>query len=118
MGQWTFLTNHALVLTYLAKHPRVTARELASAVGITERASRKIIADLNAAGYIRKTREGRRTRYRVEPELPLRHQMQWDTMTGDLLKALGWQRRRVPAPAPTRTLAASKQGIARSIGPL
>lgn len=97
MTGWTFLTNHALVLSYIAKHPRVTAREIAAAVGITERATRKIIADLSASGYVRKTREGRRSRYDVEAEVPLRHQMQWDTSIGELLKALGWHRRRFPA---------------------
>ena len=59
MPEWTFLTNHALVLSLLAKQPRTTAWELATAIGITERAVCRIIADLDAAGYIGKKKEGR-----------------------------------------------------------
>ena len=94
MPEWTFLTNHALVLSFLARHHRITAREISSVIGITERSTRKIIADLDAAGYIRKKREGRRIRYRINPDLPLRHETQQDAAVGDLLEALGWRRRR------------------------
>jgi len=94
MSDWTFLSNHALVLSYIAHHPRVTARELANAVGITERATRKIIADLLETGYIAKKKEGRRNRYRVDPELALRHPGHGETAVGDLLTALGWKRPR------------------------
>ena len=90
---WTFLTNHALVLSYIAQHPRVTARELSGAIGITERATRKIIADLDAAKYITKKREGRRVRYGIEPNLPLRHETQRHTAISALLEALGWEKR-------------------------
>ena len=94
MSKWTFLTNHALVLSFIAKQPHITARELSSLVGITERAIRKIIADLDEAGYIEKKKEGRRIRYRINPSLPLRHDTQWDIAVGDFLEALGWKRRR------------------------
>ncbi len=80
MGEWTFLTNHALVLLYLAKHPR-----------ITERAVRKIIADLEMEGYIEKEKEGRRVRYFVNPKLPFRHHTQKDKAIEKLLRALGWK---------------------------
>jgi DNA-binding transcriptional ArsR family regulator len=73
MGEWKFLTNHALVLALLAKHPEITARELSMAIGITERAVRKIIADLEREGYISKEKEGRRARYHIDPRLPFRH---------------------------------------------
>ncbi len=94
MPEWTFLSNHALVLSYIAHHPRITARELASAVGITERATRKIIADLLETGYIAKKRDGRRNRYRVDPDLALRHPIHSETAVGELLEALGWKRPR------------------------
>jgi DNA-binding transcriptional ArsR family regulator len=94
MTEWTFLTNHGLVLSSLAHHPRITARELADTVGITERAIRKIIADLAEAGYIVKKREGRRNRYGINPDLHLRHQSHDTAVIGDLLEALGWKRRR------------------------
>ncbi len=48
MAEWTFLTNHARVLSFIAKHPSITALELSNSIGITERATRKIIADLEA----------------------------------------------------------------------
>ena len=93
MTQWTFLTNHALVLSHMARHPRTTARELGDAIGITERATRRIIADLDEAGYIIKTREGRRNRYRVNTDLPLRHPTQQETAVGELLSVLGGRRK-------------------------
>ena len=93
MPEWTFLTNHGLVLSYLALHPRITARELGDAIGIRERATRKIIADLSETGYIIKKREGRRNRYRVNADIPLRHPSQQEAAIGDLLQALGWKRR-------------------------
>jgi len=94
MPEWTFLSNHGLVLSYIAHHPRITARELANVVGITERATRKIIADLLETGYITKKREGRRNRYRVDPDLALRHPIHGETAVGELLEALGWKRPR------------------------
>ena len=89
MGKWTFVTNHAVVLTYLAKHPSITARQLALEIGITERAVRTIIADLESEGYIVKAKEGRRVRYGVEAGLPLRHSTQMGKQVGQLLKLLG-----------------------------
>ena len=94
MPRWTFLTNHALVLCAIAKQSRITAREISAAIGITERATRNIIADLEADGYITKKREGRNIKYRIDPDLPLRHEMQEDKAVGDLLETLGWKRRR------------------------
>jgi DNA-binding transcriptional ArsR family regulator len=94
MPEWTLLTNHALVLSHIARHPRITARDLANAIGITERATRKIIADLLDTGYITKKREGRRNRYRINPDVTLRHPSHGETAVGDLLEALGWKRRR------------------------
>ena len=95
MPGWAFLTNHALVLSVLAKYSRITGRELSAAVGITERAARKIIADLEAEGYITKKKEGRRIRYRINPDLPMRHETYQDTAIGDFLKALGWKKKQV-----------------------
>lgn len=70
---WTFLTNHAHVLLCIAEQPAVRMREVAVSVGITERAVQRIVADLEAAGYVVREREGRRNRYRVRGEMPLRH---------------------------------------------
>ncbi len=94
MPEWTFLTNHALVLSYLAKQPSITAREISIDCGITERSIRKIIANLDEAGYIKKRRVGRGMRYRINPDLVLRHDTYNEIAIGDFLQALGWKRRR------------------------
>lgn len=99
MAEWKFLTNHALVLCAIAKQPRITVREIATSIGITERTTRNIIADLEANGYIAKKREGRRIRYRINPDLPLRQDLQQGKAVGDLLEVLGWKRKqRKPVP--------------------
>lgn len=95
MPGWKFLTNHALVLCLVAQHPRITARDISMSIGITEKATRNIINDLEADGYIDKKREGRRVRYRVDTEMPMRHETQQEKPIGDLLEVLGWKRRRV-----------------------
>ncbi len=96
MSEWKFLTNHAIVLSYISIHPRITARELSAAIGITERATRKIIADLLQAGYISKELEGRCNRYNINPDLPLRHAGLENTAVGYLLEVLGWRKRGRP----------------------
>jgi predicted transcriptional regulator len=93
MPGWKFLTNHALVLCLIAQQPRITAREIAANVGITEKATRNIINDLEADEYITKKREGRRIRYTVDPDMPLRSETQQNKAIGDLLETLGWKRR-------------------------
>ena len=89
IGEWTFLTNRGRVLVHIAKHPRITTREIAQEAGITERAIQKIIADLEAGGYVARHREGRRNHYTVHPELPMRHRMEHEHAVADLLLALG-----------------------------
>jgi DNA-binding transcriptional ArsR family regulator len=98
MTEWTFITKHAVALSLIAKNPRVTALELSFAIGITERAVRKVIADLYASGYIKKKREGRGVRYRINPDLSLRQNTHREVAIGDFLEALGWKgRRKKPA---------------------
>lgn len=70
---WTFLTNHAHVLLCIAKEPEARMRDVASFVGITERAVQRIVADLEEAGYLIRIRQGRRNQYEVRADLPLRH---------------------------------------------
>jgi DNA-binding MarR family transcriptional regulator len=70
---WTFLTNHAHVLLCIAVDPEVRLRDVAVRVGITERAVQRIVTDLEEAGYLHREREGRRNRYTVAREQPLRH---------------------------------------------
>ena len=92
MTEWTFITKHAVALSLIAKQPRITALELGAAMGVTERAVRKLIADLYAAGYIGKKREGRGVRYRVNANLKLRQDTHLEVAIGDLLNTLGWKR--------------------------
>jgi DNA-binding MarR family transcriptional regulator len=70
---WTFLSNHAHVLLCIAREPEVRLREVAHRVGITERAVQRIVADLEEGGYLSRSREGRRNRYEVHLDRPLRH---------------------------------------------
>jgi predicted transcriptional regulator len=86
---WTFLTNHAHVLLLISRDPDIRVRELAERIGITERAAHRIVADLVDAGYLSRTRIGRRNRYRVHPERPLRHPIERTHDIGELLDALG-----------------------------
>jgi DNA-binding MarR family transcriptional regulator len=88
-GEWTFLTNHAHVLLQLALEPDIRLRDIAARVGITERAAHAIISDLVEAGYVARTRIGRRNRYTVFPTLPLRHPLEADHAVGELLALLG-----------------------------
>ncbi|OGO31606.1 MAG: DNA-binding protein [Chloroflexi bacterium RBG_16_56_11] len=93
MPGWKFLTNHALVLCLIAQQPRITAREISLTIGITEKATRNIIKDLEDDGYVTKKKEGRRIKYSIDPDLPLRSETQQNKAIGDLLETLGWKRR-------------------------
>lgn len=86
---WTFLTNHAHVLVCLARDRDVRLRDVADQVGITERAAQLILADLVDEGYVSRARVGRRNRYEVHPDLPLRHPLERDHLVGELLRTLG-----------------------------
>lgn len=70
---WTFLTNHAHVLLCIAEAPEARLRDVAGKVGITERAVQRIVAELDESGYLYKVRDGRRNRYVVRGQMPLRH---------------------------------------------
>ena len=71
MVTWSFLTNHARVLLFISAHPDTRLRDLAAALGVTERTAYGIVADLTSAGYLVKEREGRRNRYEIQAHLPL-----------------------------------------------
>lgn len=85
---WTFLTNHGHVLVHLARNPDARIRDLAEAVGITERAAQRILTDLVDAGYVSRHREGRRNRYSLHTDQPLRHPVERSHEVGELLDAL------------------------------
>ncbi len=85
---WTFLTNHAHVLLCIAENPDVRLRDVAEQVEITERATQRIVAELEVAGYLSHERIGRRNRYQVHAELPLRHALERHLEIGALLGVL------------------------------
>lgn len=85
---WTFLTNHAHVLLCVARDPEARLRDVAAEVGITERAAQRIVTDLEEAGYLERRRDGRRNRYRLHPELPLRHPLEAEHTIGEILETL------------------------------
>ena len=68
---WGFLTNHAQALLCIADDPGVRLREIATTLGITERAAFGIVTDLVEAGYVVKDKNGRRNRYGVQVDKPL-----------------------------------------------
>lgn len=86
---WTFLTNHAQILLCLAETPDIRLRDVAERVGITERATQRILAELVEAGYVKTERVGRRNRYTVDRQHAMRHSAQLGYEVGALLEALG-----------------------------
>ncbi|CAM5611640.1 helix-turn-helix transcriptional regulator [Streptomyces avidinii] len=70
---WTFLTNHARVLIAIARDPGIRLRDIAVDCGLTERTVQAIVTDLQADGYLTRTRDGRRNRYVVAPGARFRH---------------------------------------------
>jgi DNA-binding MarR family transcriptional regulator len=84
-GSWTFLSNHAHVMVSLRRDPRARVRDVAAAVGITERAVLMILADLEKEGIVERVREGRRNRYDLRLETPLRHPLEEHRKLRELL---------------------------------
>src|SRR4051812_38564200 len=85
---WTFLTNHLHVLLYLYRNPDQRLRDVATAVGITERMVQRIIVELVEAGYLKISKDGRRNRYDVNSKLRLRHPLEKHRTVAELMKAL------------------------------
>ena len=92
MADWTFLSNHGLVMVSIAKNPEKTAREIGDDIGLTERTTHRIIVELENEGYITRAKAGRKNTYGIHPDTIMR-----DTVTeasiGALLATLGWKRR-------------------------
>ena len=92
---WTFLTNHAQMLLCIADDPGIRLREIGERVGITERTAHSIVVQLEASGYVRRRREGRRNRYAIKAQRRLPDAVANGQRVGDLLALLG----QTPAPA-------------------
>ena len=88
MTTWTYLSNHSHVLICLARNKNARLREVAIEVGITERAVQRIVAELADAEVIVRSREGRRNRYEVNLDQPLRHPVEGGSTVRDLLRGV------------------------------
>jgi len=86
--RWDFLTNHAHVLVCVARDPGIRLRDIATAVGITERAAHRIVSELVEEGYVVRERQGRRNHYQVQAKLRLRHPLVDEREIGELLRLL------------------------------
>ena len=82
---WTLLSNHGHVLVWVSQHRDARIREIAEAVGITERATLSILRDLEDGGYLTRVPAGRRTSYVINHRRPFRHPAEADQRVGDLL---------------------------------
>lgn len=87
-GSWTLLTGHGHVLVEIARSPTARIRDISAVVGLTERTVQVIVADLEAAGYITRSRNGRRTRYTVNRDNLFRHSAQEGLRIGPFLDML------------------------------
>ena len=83
------MTNHAHVLIVIAGDPHIRLRDVADKTGITERAAQRIVSDLVDAGYLTRTRVGRRNRYAVNSAVPVNHPLLTDVKVGDLIGLAG-----------------------------
>ena len=109
-SSWTLLTGHGHVLVEIARSPTSRIRDIAAIVGLTERTVQLIVADLEAAGYLTRTRTGRRTRYSVNRDNLFRHSAQEGLRIGpflDLLTTAG------PGDETGRSQVGSRDGSAR-----
>ncbi|MFD9404791.1 MarR family transcriptional regulator [Streptomyces sp. NPDC060011] len=88
-GKWGFLTNHARVLVVIARDPGSRLRDIAAACDITERTAQNIVNDLEEGGYLRRERDGRRTRYRLCLDGTLRHPAEAHVPVSGLLDICG-----------------------------
>lgn len=109
---WTFLTNHAQVLLSVSNNGRITAREIAAAVGITERAVQRLLVDLEKSGYLQRYRQGRNNHYEVNLDRPLRHPAQRGQPVRDLFHLL----LRYYSPSPDEALAEAGLGASSEVG--
>ncbi|MBS2547501.1 MarR family transcriptional regulator [Catenulispora sp. NL8] len=105
--KWTLLTSHGHVLVEIARNPQARVRDLSAIIGITERTTQAIIADLERAGYVERVKIGRRTHYVLHPDNPFRHAAQEGLQVGPFLDLLtGTDQVDIPTPEETFLAAA------------
>ncbi len=93
MADWSFLTNHARVLLYIAHDPGARLRDIAAGLGITERRAHGIITDLAEAGYVITQKDGRRNRYQIQAHLPVPEPGTREPAVGEVVALFATQHR-------------------------
>jgi hypothetical protein len=103
MESWNFLTKHGRALLCIARDPDIRLRDIAASLGITERRAYAIVSDLTNAGYVLKSKDGRRNRYEIQAHMPLPEPDSRERAIGDVLDLLGNSRIQ-PATGGARTV--------------
>jgi MarR family len=119
-ASWTLLTGHGHVLVEIARNPDARIRDISAVVGLTDRTVQAIVADLEDAGYLTRTRTGRRTRYTVDHDSLFRHSAQEGLRVGpflELLAATGGAPAAGPPPGSATTAGVSGPAINRDPAP-
>jgi predicted transcriptional regulator len=93
MKKWNFITNHGLVLLYISHNPQCTMRDMAAALGVTERSIQRVLKDLEAEGYVTWQSTGRGNIYEINHTRELKHELTRDVILGDLLALLSSSKR-------------------------
>jgi predicted ArsR family transcriptional regulator len=88
VSDWKFLSNHTIALVCLTREPNLTLRQIGDRVGLTERATHRIVSDLVDQGYLTRTREGRRNRYEIQPNAKIQDPVIGGRRVGELLALL------------------------------
>ena len=88
MSNWTLLSNHGHVLVCLSRDSDARLRDIATDVGITERAVQKIVRDLQQSGMVSVSKNGRRNSYRIHKKVKLRHELESQYTVGDLMQVV------------------------------
>lgn len=97
---WTFLTSHARALVMIARNPQSRLRDIAMRIDVTERSAQAIVNDLQEAGYISRTRVGRRNHYGIDATRPFRHPADADYRIEGLLALFTYHDHRVHTEEP------------------
>lgn len=88
MKDWSFITNHGLLLLYILKKSQCTMREMAASLGVTERTICRILEDLREAGYVTWQSSGKGNIYEINSTRGLKHELTREVVLGDLLNLL------------------------------